>query len=346
MDRTPRAGIDSSNGESRWRGDDRAESQRCCALNLTRGCLLGIEIASGDFPRVTLVDQIPALTAKSGTGIWLLPFRGILASDARVPLDLIYLDDDCRVIETVEFFPTYRASPSSPPAASVLALPVHAIYASHTQSGDQLVFGRAEEIDRRLKELYGSSAVEVDLPPPETPAKSALPETQRAKGLALVQPAAPAKAATEPATKVEPWKKDAAKPKGWLQRWLNPEPEEPRKAARAALAGLTAYFWTGAAPKAHAIRNISTTGLYVITEERWYPGTLVQMTLKRSDEETGAETSISLLVRAHRWGNDGVGLSFVVRDPRNPRAPDSIQEGAIDRAMLYEFLARIGHENG
>ena len=113
-----------------------------------------------------------------------------------------------------------------------------------------------------------------------------------------------------------------------------------------ALAGLSAYFWTGAAPRAHAICNISSTGLYVITEERWYPGTLVQMTLKKSGDETGAETTISLLVRANRWGNDGVGLSFVVRDPRNPHAADSIQEGAIDRAALDEFLVRIGHKKG
>jgi hypothetical protein len=298
------------------------------------------------------------LTAKSGAGLWLLPFRGILATDARLPLDLIYLDEDCRVIETVEFFPNYRASPSSPPAASVLALPVHSIYASHTQAGDQLVFGGAEEIDRRLKALFHSSAspsaTEVAMPPPEKP----LPITQtnelRGNGSAanrsvFVQPAAPAPgvvAPSEPAVNAEPWKKDAAKPKSWLQRWLNPEPDKPRKAPRVALAGLSAYFWTGGAPQAYAIWNISSTGLYVVTEERWYPGTLVQMTLKKSAGEASAEITISLLVRANRWGNDGVGLSFVVRDPRNPRAADSIQEGAIDREVLNEFLARIGHGNG
>jgi hypothetical protein len=87
--------------------------------------------------------------------------------------------------------------------------------------------------------------------------------------------------------------------------------------------------------------------LYVITEERWYPGTLVQMTLKKAKNGgTGTESSISLMVRANRWGNDGVGLAFVVRDPRNSRNGDAAETSAIDREDLDQFLARIGHGNG
>ena len=55
-------------------------------------------------------------------------------------------------------------------------------------------------------------------------------------------------------------------------------------------AGLAAYYWTGAAPAAHNIKDISSSGLYVVTEERWYPGTLVMMTLqKTSDGEESVE---------------------------------------------------------
>ena len=38
----------------------------------------------------------------------MVPFKGIPATDVLVPLDLIYLGEDCRVIETVEFYPTFR----------------------------------------------------------------------------------------------------------------------------------------------------------------------------------------------------------------------------------------------
>jgi hypothetical protein len=128
------------------------------------------------------------------------------------------------------------------------------------------------------------------------------------------------------------------KPKGWLKRLLHPDPPDPRKALRQALPGLEAYFWTGGAPKSHAILNISTTGLYVATEERWYPGTLIQMTLKKAAQGTSPESSITLQAKANRWGNDGVGLSFVVRDSRNPASTEGIEREVLDR-----FLSEVGH---
>ena len=57
-----------------------------------------------------------------------------------------------------------------------------------------------------------------------------------------------------------------------VQRWWSPD---PRKAPRVKEPGLAAYYWNGAAPVAHGVRDISSSGLYVVTEERWYPGTLV-----------------------------------------------------------------------
>ena len=76
-------------------------------------------------------------------------------------------------------------------------------------------------------------------------------------------------------------------------------------------------------------------------------GTLVQMTLRKAGRDgTGAEASISLLVRVNRWGNDGVGLGFVVRDHRASRAGEAIPSEAIEREVLDQFLARIGHGKG
>jgi hypothetical protein len=118
--------------------ENSVEPRNCCAYNETRKCILGVEIASGDFPAVTLAERLPRLTAKSGSGLWLNPFMGIPKIDVSVPLDLLYPDTDYRVIETVEFYSTFRVSPFCPPAASVLALPSHSIFASHTQPGDQL----------------------------------------------------------------------------------------------------------------------------------------------------------------------------------------------------------------
>jgi hypothetical protein len=350
VDKSREPGIPYPADENSPGGEDCAEPGSRCAYNRTRGYILGVEIDCGDFSYASLADRLPALTAKSGAGLWMIPFKGIPATKVPVPLDLIYLDADRRVIEAVEFYPTFRVSPSSPPAASVLALPVHSVFASHTQAGDQVAFGHVEEIEHELAQLFGSNAAastvkEAVTARPEPPTSGALApehiEVRPSQEPAASQP-------VEVAAQVEPWKKNQSKPKSWLQRLLSPpDPVEPRKAQRATLPGLAAFFWTGGSPQAHAIRNVSSTGLYVVTEERWYPGTLVQMTLKKTGiPGVSPESSISLMAKASRWGNDGVGLAFMVRDARNPRNGDAAQDGAIDREELDRFLARIGHGAG
>jgi hypothetical protein len=289
------------------------------------------------------------LTPKSGAGLWMVPFKGIPATDVPVPLDLIYLDAECRVIEAVEFYPTFQVSPSSAPATSMLALPVHSIYASHTQPGDQVAFGPVEQVENELARLFGpdasASVVQEALGAQEKPVVRVAPAPVPGLDSPSEAPAAPQPA--QKASQAEPWKKNQSKPKSWLQRLLSPEPPEPRKTLRAVVPDLAAYFWTGGTPQPHAIRNISSTGMYVVTEERWYPGTLVQMTLRKAGRDgTGAEASISLLTRVNRWGNDGVGLGFVVRDHRASRAGEATPSEAIEREVLDEFLARIGHGRG
>ena len=95
------------------------------------------------------------------------------------------------------------------------------------------------------------------------------------------------------------------------------------KGSAGAVPGLAAYYWTGAAPKAHSIRDISSTGLYVVTEERWYPGTLILMTLQEPKGEESVEHSISVHSRAVRWGNDQASVSSLSRRMCRPRAQDS-----------------------
>jgi hypothetical protein len=354
VDRLREAGFYHTFDENTPGAGDCAEARNRCGYNKTRGYILGVEIACGDFTAANLVDRLPLLAPKSGAGLWMVPFRGIPAMDAPVPLDLIYLDGDRRVIETVEFFPTFRVSPSSPPAASVLALPVHSIFASHTQPGDQIAFGHVEDVEHELALLFGpgaaANAAQEALGALQKPVASVAPVPQRVFAPAPPKeverpreeaaPSAPAQEAAKP----EPWKNEIPKKKGWLQILLSPDPPEPRKNLRLSLPGLNAYFWTGTTPVPHTIRDISYTGLYVVTEERWYPGTLIQMTLKKSgDGGPKTELSIALHAKSLRWGNDGVGLEFVVRDPRNPY---NGADGAT-REELDQFLGLIGHgKNG
>jgi hypothetical protein len=317
-----------------------------------------VEIACGDFTAAGIVDQLPACTPKSGAGIWMAPFRGIQRTDVTVPLDLIYLDVDRRVIETVEFFPTFGVSPSSSLASSVLALPVHSIFASHTQPGDQIAFGQIEDVEQKLTALFGSgaaaNAAQEALGAMLEPAASIAAAAPREAYIAPAPPreverptvqAAPEEPEVE-APRLEPSKFEAPKKKSWLQKLLSSDPVEPRKNARESVPGLIAYFFTGSTPVPHTIRNISSSGLFVVTEERWYPGTLVQMTLKKTEEGVPrTEYSISLTVKALRWGNDGVGVAFALRDPRNA-SYDSLHAQGATREEMDRFLEQIGFGQG
>jgi len=74
------------------------ELQRLCAYNQTRECFLGLEVAPADLSLAELKALLGKLALKSGEGLWMEPFRGIPDTNMRVPLDLLYLDEDCRVI--------------------------------------------------------------------------------------------------------------------------------------------------------------------------------------------------------------------------------------------------------
>jgi hypothetical protein len=318
------------------------ESRTHCAYNQTRECFLGLEVTAADLSYAGIVELMATITLRSGEGLWIVPFRGIPATGLPGPLDLIYLDEDCRVIDLVESFPTFRVSSSSPRAASVLVLPVHSIYSSQTQPGDQLVLCIAEEMERRLEKitsLRGDTAaiVQSAVLLREKPLWSGGPgllelENRSKEEITLAT-------RTHEMELVQPGENPPRPPRGWLERWWSPD---PRKAPRDLSPGLAAYYWNGSTPQAHGIRDISSSGLYVVTEERWYPGTLVLMTLQRTDEgEALEERSIAVQSRAVRWGNDGVGLKFVLPDAQDIKRGHNTHTDGADRKMLERFLQKL-----
>lgn len=92
--------------------------------------------------------------------------------------------------------------------------------------------------------------------------------------------------------------------------------KERRSAVRKRWPRLIAYNASGEALAVHGVRDISATGLYLMTEERWPIGSQVKMSLQRTDGlEDSAMTPITVQLRVARWGADGVGLEFLQADP-------------------------------
>lgn len=107
-------------------------------------------------------------------------------------------------------------------------------------------------------------------------------------------------------------------------KWLYPElnfrrategsaASDRRLASRLQKPGLVAYYFTGGPPRAHRLGDISVTGFYMHTDERWMPGTIIRMTLQLGDTRGEDPTdTITVHSRVVRWGPDGEGFEFVL----------------------------------
>ncbi len=101
-------------------------------------------------------------------------------------------------------------------------------------------------------------------------------------------------------------------------------PVDRRVTARLLKPGLVAYYFTGGPPRAHKIANISVTGFYMNTDERWMPGTIIRMTLQMiGTSGEGPTDTLTVHSRVVRWGPDGEGFEFVLAGFLDERLPIS-----------------------
>ena len=130
--------------------------------------------------------------------------------------------------------------------------------------------------------------------------------------------------------------------KNWFEELMAGNQRRPQ---RYVAPRLVAYFFDGGTPVAHCIRDVSSSGMYLLTTQRWYPGTLVTMTLQRTEkDEAGVRQSITVQARVMRSGEDGVGLRFVVpKTEEGRRIQQYIADGIKleDPNTLTRFLSSL-----
>jgi len=150
------------------------------------------------------------------------------------------------------------------------------------------------------------------------------------------------KPAASPPVETDSWRK-RGETRNWFTNLLLGNPADPRKALREPLPGLIAYFFTGGAPAAHEVRDISVTGMYIITDEGWYPGTVVRVTLTDRDHPTNDRT-FTVNAKAVRRGKDGVGLEFILEkenQQRSETAQNSERTLGANHARVEAFLHEL-----
>ena len=101
--------------------------------------------------------------------------------------------------------------------------------------------------------------------------------------------------------------------RNWFDKTFPPELPRLPRSERRAVAGLEAIHWTGSTPGLDIVRNISATGMYLVTRERWPQGDVNPIRLVYPElNDDDPDRQVTLQAKTVRWGEDGMGLNFVL----------------------------------
>lgn len=125
-----------------------------------------------------------------------------------------------------------------------------------------------------------------------------------------------------------------------------------RRAERRNSPDLTAYHWKGSIPYQENVRDISSTGAFLLTDRRWEPGEIISLSLQRSGPPE-RENSFPIRAKAVRWDDHGVAVSFVLPPEADLRLWQSPLKSASEQnepedilrefrvAQATSFVARV-----
>ena len=316
------------------------ESRKHCVYNQTRESFLSLGVVVADSAAKQLKALLDDFSVKPDAGLWLSPFRGIPATKGLSPVDIIYLDEDNRVIQAIESFPNYAVEPTREQPASALVLAGHTIFSSQTQPGDTMLICYADEMEERLGSSTGG----------RNSSQAARAGRSGSSGTAVAEPQREVDRPTELLTAHQRLiEKEAAEAENsnpanvsWFMRFLRWLSTDRRASKRHPLPGLVAYYWTGGAPQAFHIADISNVGIYLLTDERWFPGTMILMTLQRTNTDgDDPDDFISVLTKVIRWGTDGVGLTFVPSNTVDLNSGEPLPDTGVGKKALHRFIQRV-----
>lgn len=283
--------------------------QKYRVSNRTRESVVSSGATAVDTTSESVRAAIQDLASRDAGGLWLRPYRGIPDFPDIHPFDLILLSDEDEVVEVAAPFPAVKPTDLETPAASALLLPLRTINSSKTDVGDQLEISEADGRDATITKRTINE-------PQHQEKKQAFDAPEEKPGLFTR-----------------------------MVRWLFPKPDSSR-APRQTIPNLGAYYWTGGAPQVFALGDISATGFFLITAERWRPGTIVLMTLQRTNTSgIDPRDAISVVVQAVRWGLDGMGFEFIMDDFVKDNPGLILTGKGTDRAALEKFLLRLKLQN-
>lgn len=111
-----------------------------CMFNLTRQSFVATDLllANTHWSRLKGLLTTNASQFTQGKGLWIIPCHGVHTFAMRFPIDVIYLDEQQKVVHLEEGVRPWRVTPIRTDAATVLELPIRTIWNTGTRVGDQL----------------------------------------------------------------------------------------------------------------------------------------------------------------------------------------------------------------
>ncbi|HEY3704287.1 MAG TPA: hypothetical protein VGL22_04450 [Terracidiphilus sp.] len=287
------------------------QRQDYCVYNQTNECFLSLGATLGDRPFTRLKQWIGLGRRRADEGTWFRPYERHRALTLFMTRDLVYLDTRQRVVHLVESFPALRSVPQRPDAATLLALPVHAISSSQTGLGNQLLICAPAEMERKLRKLFepsfqsqkqqSSQPVRVAVEPREQPRVHAtidFAQFATASDRRPIDLLGPDRTASERGNP-DRAHSDRNTDRSLAERANTDRTLPPPISLDAGILSLP------------AVRNLTGTGLYLVTRERWPIGAEINMSLQPGGGiRDDSAPPVMVRMRVTRWGSDGVGLEF------------------------------------
>ncbi len=156
--------------------------------------------------------------------------------------------------------------------------------------------------------------VNVQVDPSETRTDAPTLQPQESPQNLLATTARAAVADAPKATKTSEEKKKKESLGVLVKRFLNCEDPLPerRSIIRLLSKELVAYTANTEKTTPYEVRDVSPTGLYLRTEDRWQPGHVASLILQRKDSKEGDhERRVNVQVKAVRCDEEGIGVSWV-----------------------------------
>lgn len=107
--------------------------------NKTRETFLAYQVTIADSTLSRLVGLLGKRSLDPETGLWIVPSCGVHTLGMRFPIDVIFLNEELRVIYLCESVRPFSMTRLCLQAKSVLELAVHTNFKSRTEIGDNLI---------------------------------------------------------------------------------------------------------------------------------------------------------------------------------------------------------------